>query len=69
MYVFNSKPNISTNIGVDDDIDTLYYKFQDHGYYDTTITWYKNVQPLIGDILKAKIEQSIQKWNNVYYYK
>ena len=52
-----------------DDINTLYYQFQDHGYDDPSITWATTIGELLGNLCKNQFEASMLKWNKVYYYK
>ena len=54
---------------VDDDINTLYYQFQDHSYDDPSITWATTIGEILGNLCKIKFEESMLKWNKVYYYK
>ena len=54
---------------VDDAVDTLYYKFEDHSYDDPSVTWYTTNGEQLGNMCKNKFEISMLKWNKVYYYK
>lgn len=54
---------------IDDDINTVYYQFQDNGYDQSTTTWSTGVGEKIGNDVKTKFENSMLKWNNVFYYK
>ena len=54
---------------IDDDLITLYYKFYSNGRVDSNVTWSSDVGAINGEAVKAAFEQSMLKWNNVYYYK
>jgi len=54
---------------IDDDVDTLYYQFQDYSDIQTSVTWSTYVGEDIGEEIKLAYEESMMKWNNVYYYK
>lgn len=54
---------------VDDDITTLYYKFQDNGLTQPNTTWYTNISVTNGAEIKQAYEDSMLKWNDVLLYK
>ncbi len=59
----------TTMCHIDDNIDTIYYQFQEKGHEQPTTTWYTEIGITNGNNVKTKFEQSMLKWNNVYYYK
>lgn len=61
--------NYTVMYHIDDDINTVYYQFQDTGYDQSTTTWSTGVGEKIGNDVKTKFENSMLKWNNVFYYK
>ena len=44
---------------IDDDIDTIYYQFQEYGYEQPTTTWYTGIGITNGNNVKTKLEQSM----------
>ena len=61
--------NYTVMYHIDDDINTVYYQFQDNGYDQSTTTWSTGVGEKIGNDVKTKFENSMLKWNSVFYYK
>ena len=59
----------TTMYHIDNDITTIYYSFQNIGREDSSITWSTGVGAENGEMIKTAYEQSMLKWNNVYYYK
>ena len=53
---------------IDNDIETVYYQFQNNGKDDNTITWSTVVGGEKGEFIRSNFEDGIKKWNNVYYY-
>ena len=60
--------NYTVMYHIDDDINTVYYQFQDNGYDQSTTTWSTGVGEKIGNDVKTKFENSMLKWNSVFYY-
>lgn len=60
--------NYSVMYHIDDDIDTVYYQFQEYGYDQPTTTWSTGVGITSGNEIKTKFESSMLKWNDVYFY-
>ncbi len=61
--------NYTVMYHIDNDINTVYYQFQDNGYEQPTTTWSTGIGVTSGNDVKTKFENSMLKWNNVFYYK
>ena len=54
---------------IDDDIMTLYYKFEEFGLSQSSTTWYTGVGVENGNAIIEAYESSMLKWNEIYFYK